>query len=76
MDNDIATVAEGALDVVKDLKQLDLTGITDFKITLHLWPHQKCIVCGVLYTSPHPDTIPSNAIQFYPQCYIQLRWRC
>ena len=27
MDNDIATVAEGALDVVKDLKQLDLTGI-------------------------------------------------
>ena len=26
MDNDIATVAEGALDVVKDLKQLDLTG--------------------------------------------------
>ena len=48
MDNDIATVAEGALDVVKDLKQLDLTGITDFKITLHLWPHQKCIVCGVL----------------------------
>ena len=28
MDNDIATVAEGALDVVKDLKQLDLTGTT------------------------------------------------
>ena len=26
MDNDIATVAEGALDEVKDLKQLDLTG--------------------------------------------------
>ena len=26
MDNDIATVAEGALDKVKDLKQLDLTG--------------------------------------------------
>ena len=26
MDNDIATVAEGALDEVKGLKQLDLTG--------------------------------------------------
>ena len=26
MDNDISTVADGALDLVEDLKQLDLTG--------------------------------------------------